>query len=139
MTLKPALSNRSFAQKRKRKRSSNVRTTGASIYVCRYAHRQISLPSDIHIHFAQPRVAVTFRSQPAGTDVIDVQQRAGFSDLRPYTYEAACDAQDESLSHVTLSHLSISPHMTLEMQDPALLKTQRAVCAWRFQRESWQD
>lgn len=102
-----------------------VWTTGTSIYVCRYVDRQICLPRSTST--SQPRAAVAFRSQVAGINVIDVQQRAGFSNLRQHTFEAACDAQDARSSCVPLSHPSVLPHMTLEMQVSDLLKTQRAL------------
>lgn len=54
--------------------------------------RSADIFTENQIRLAQPRVAVAFRSQVAGINVIDVQQRAGFSNLR-YTSEAACNAQ----------------------------------------------
>ena len=80
MTLKPVLSSRSFAQKRKRKRPFALYRR-ASIYMRARRSADMFTETQIQIHFAQPRAAVVFRPQSACGDkcssVVNVQPGTG--------------------------------------------------------------
>lgn len=132
MTLKPKLSSRSFAQKRKRNTHFALYRQ-AFDHVCTQIGRYVYRDPDSN-PYRTATCCRCFRPH-VGTNAQvccscdSTEEQGALASEKNHTCERARAAEDVKLSDVTFPYLSVLPNLTLAMQDTAQLRPHRALCS----------